>query len=182
MKSAGVAASLCDALRCKVRENWRSLVSIQPYPQRPPRLSQVFGDLSSFYFITFNTHQRLRLLDNARVHAAFAAFASIALDRNVAVGRYVIMPDHVHLFVRLPPEGIGIGRWIQSLKTVLGKDIAAAGGLRPHWQQGFFDHLMRSRDSYAEKWAYVRDNPVRANLCKHADEWPYQGEIVSIMW
>jgi REP element-mobilizing transposase RayT len=155
---------------------------IQPYPHRPPRLSQVFGNLSPFYFITFNTHGRARFLDNDHVHAAFKAFASLALERNVAVGRYVIMPDHVHLFVRLPPESIGLGRWVQALKSVLGKDITAAGIARPHWQQGFFDHLMRGQDSYAEKWAYVRDNPVRANLCKQADEWPYQGEHVSIVW
>ncbi len=105
-----------------------------------------------------------------------------AQERNVAVGRYVIMPDHVHLFVRLPTEGIVLGRWVQSLKNVLGKGIAAAGHLRPHWQEGFFDHLMRSQDSYAQKWAYVKDNPVRAELCLNAQDWPYQGEIVPIAW
>jgi REP element-mobilizing transposase RayT len=37
------------------------------------------------------------------VHAAFVAFASQANSQhNIAVGRYVIMPDHVHLFVRGP--------------------------------------------------------------------------------
>lgn len=157
-------------------------MSIQLYPRRPPRLSQVFGNAAPFYFVTFNTHRRTRFLDNDRVHAAFKTFASTALERNVAVGRYVIMPDHVHLFVRLSPEGIGLGRWTQSLKSVLGKEIAAAGNPRPHWQEGFFDHLMRGQESYAEKWTYVRDNPVRSGLCGQADEWPYQGEIVSIPW
>jgi len=48
------------------------------------------------------------------------------------------------------------------------------------WQPGFFDHVLRSDESYAEKWNYVRDNPVRAGLVKAADDWPYQGEIVVI--
>jgi len=50
----------------------------------------------------------------------------------------------------------------------------------PHWQEGFFDHLLRSDESHAEKWEYVRQNPVRAGLCHQPEEWPYQGEIVLI--
>jgi hypothetical protein len=45
------------------------------------------------------------------------------------------------------------------------------------WQPGFFDHILRSDQSYAEKWNYVRDNPVRVGLVKSADNWRYQGEI-----
>jgi putative transposase len=48
------------------------------------------------------------------------------------------------------------------------------------WLPGFFDHILRSVESYAEKWNYVRDNPVQAGLVKTADDWPYQGEIVVI--
>lgn len=50
----------------------------------------------------------------------------------------------------------------------------------PHWQQGFFDHLIRSSESYAQKWEYVRENPVRAGFVTAADTWPYQGEFVRI--
>jgi hypothetical protein len=45
---------------------------------------------------------------------------------------------------------------------------------------GFFDHLLRNRESYDEKWEYVRNNPPRAGLVKFRDDWPYQGEIASI--
>jgi len=48
------------------------------------------------------------------------------------------------------------------------------------WQPGFFDHVLRSDESYVQKWKYVRDNPVRANLVELWDQWPYQGEIVPI--
>jgi hypothetical protein len=44
------------------------------------------------------------------------------------------------------------------------------------WQPGFFDHVLRSDESYAEKWNDVRENPVRA-LVQTADDWPYQSEI-----
>ena len=48
------------------------------------------------------------------------------------------------------------------------------------WQPGFFDHLLRHDESYAEKWLYVRDNPVRKRLVATWDAWPYRGEIVVI--
>ena len=39
------------------------------------------------------------------------------------MGRYVIMPDHVHLFAAFPIAGIGLPSWIQSLRTVMGKRL-----------------------------------------------------------
>jgi hypothetical protein len=58
-----------------------------------------------------------------------------------------------------------------------GKRVVVLGRDR---QAGFFDHILRSDESYSEKWNYVRDNPVRAGLVETADDWPYQGEIVVI--
>ncbi len=87
------------------------------------------------------------------------------------------MPDHLHLFVTFTPEGVSLSDWVKSLKNTLSKSWRSAGIPAPHWQKGFFDHLMRSADSYAEKWAYVAANPVRAGLASTPDAWPYQGSI-----
>jgi hypothetical protein len=46
--------------------------------------------------------------------------------------------------------------------------------------EGFFDHLIRLRESYSEKWEYVRQNPVRAGLVSKYEGWPWQGEFVRI--
>jgi hypothetical protein len=40
---------------------------------------------------------------------------------------------------------------------------------------------LRSVESYSQKWDYVKENPVRAGLVKTSDEWPWQGEIESLM-
>jgi hypothetical protein len=45
---------------------------------------------------------------------------------------------------------------------------------------GIFDHVLRNDESYSQKWEYVRENPVRAELVGRADEWPSQGELVVI--
>jgi hypothetical protein len=51
---------------------------------------------------------------------------------------------------------------------------------RELWQPGFFDHVLRSDESYAEKWQDVLENPVRAGLVREMEEWPHQREIVLI--
>lgn len=89
------------------------------------------------------------------------------------------MPDHLHLFV-CGPDDFELGRWIGVLKQNLAKQIEYPGTKSPIWQRGFFDHLLRSDESYAQKWNYVRENPVRAGLVRNADDWQYSGEIVII--
>jgi hypothetical protein len=49
------------------------------------------------------------------------------------------------------------------------------------WQREFFDQMLRSSESYSEKWNYVFENPVRAGLVTRAEDWPYAGEIEILM-
>jgi len=69
---------------------------------------------------------------------------------------------------------------VGALKRVLAGALPKTESSDPIWQRGFFDHVLRSDESYAEKWEYVRENPVRAGLVRIADEWPYAGEFVLI--
>lgn len=101
-------------------------------------------------------------------------------EHNVAVGRYVILPDHVYLFVA-GDRAFDLGRWIALLKQSLAKSVARpTPSSDPLWQRGFFDHVLRSDESYDQKWDYVRQNPVRAGLVSASEAWPYAGEIVRI--
>jgi REP-associated tyrosine transposase len=146
-------------------------------PDSPPRLHLVFQKYDPpLYFVTFNTHRRKRFLANHAVHAGFIEFANRGAACGIAVGRYVIMPDHIHLFA-LGARDYPVTQWMRLLKRSLSRAIATAS---PHWQKGFFDHLIRHSESYAEKWEYVRQNPVRAGLVKRPEDWPYQGEVVRL--
>ncbi|MDQ3546188.1 MAG: transposase [Verrucomicrobiota bacterium] len=153
-----------------------------PYPKLPPRLDLIYFRHPVF-FVTICTHRRRRLLANAPLHETFVAFAERAYAaHNIAVGRYVIMPDHLHLFV-CGDQKFALGRWIGMLKQFLAKTLDRAGAsnaCEPVWQRGFFDHLLRSDESYAQKWQYVWDNPVRAGLVDEAEDWQYAGEIILI--
>jgi putative transposase len=144
------------------------------HPGKPPRLDELY--LPPLFFVTFNALQRQALLANDACHEALRAYAERGSDDfGVAMGRYVIMPDHVHLFVAIPDD-MDLGRWVKGLKRAIGKALSR----RRLWQPGFFDHLLRSDESYEQKWEYVRLNPVRAGLVSREEDWPYQGEVVRI--
>jgi len=141
---------------------------------RPHRLDLIYIN-QPLYFVTFATRDRKSIpsLDCAQFTLRQYALCAIG-NFNVAVGRYAIMPDH-HLFVR-GDRSFTLSSWLGGLKRAM---CVALKSPRL-WQPGFFDHILRSDESYAKKWNYVRDNPVRAGLVETADEWPYQGEIIVI--
>ena len=70
-----------------------------------------------------------------------------------------------------------LSEWMKSLKNSLSKTLRGLNTPAPHWQKGFFDHVMRSEESYSQKWLYVAENPVRKHLVARPEDWPYQGEI-----
>ncbi len=148
-------------------------------PKHPPRLTpfQKYGN--PLWFVTFGTHNRLKILTTDEVHATFQTFSKKQAEHGIAIGKYVIMPDHIHLFIRLAPE-FKLGATVGFLKKSLSKALNKNGHDLPHWQPTFFDHLVRSASSYSEKWNYVYQNPVRAGLVESPENWPYSGQVVPL--
>jgi putative transposase len=143
---------------------------------RPPRLDLIFVE-QPLYFVTFATWNRQIIPSLELAQSAFDKYAQRASrDFNVGVGRYVIMPDHIHLFVRGDGD-FSLSQWSAGLKRAISNALKVRGTF---WQPGFFDHILRSDESYSEKWNYVHENPVRAGLVKDADDWRFQGGIVLI--
>ena len=132
------------------------------------------------YFVTGCVAGRRALLANETVHAIFRKEWQGMLARHGwAVRRYVIMPDHVHFFLKPSAAtsrslSMVVGKWKEwTAKHVLRE----LGEQSPLWQAEFFDHLLRSHESWTEKWTYVHENPVRAGLVARAEDWPYSGSI-----
>jgi REP element-mobilizing transposase RayT len=141
---------------------------------RPPRLRRVY-QRDPIFFVTFNTWNHQQLLASDSVHQALKAYCIRGIEMGrVWVGRYVIMPDHVHLFVR----GVGefdLGIWIRGLRRAMSKHMISNETYL--WQDGFFDHVIRQKESFADKCEYVMMNPVRAGLVTSYEQWPFQGNL-----
>ena len=45
-----------------------------------------------------------------------------------------------------------------------------------------WDTRLRRSESYAEKWGYIRENPMRKGLVTKPEDWPYQGMMNILRW
>jgi putative transposase len=130
-------------------------------------------------FFTVTTKNRATILAQPAVHDVLKDIWTGTGERSGwYIGRYVIMPDHVHFFARPAINASKMYDWIKMWKSLSSRRLGAVlhdgGGL---WQRDYFDRYLRTSESYSEKWLYVCQNPVRAGLVNHADEWPFAGEI-----
>jgi len=98
------------------------------------------------------------------------------------VGRYVLMPDHLHLFCSPAiPQSPPLQHWVSYWKSHAARHWPKPQDA-PVWQRDFWDTQLRREESYDDKWRYVVENPVRASLVARAEDWPYQGEMNALIW
>jgi putative transposase len=138
------------------------------------------GNRAIIIFVTVCVRDRRRLLAEDAIHRLVLA-SWVAAD-HWNVGRYVVMPDHVHLFcapATWPPSPLG--GWIGYWKNLTTRAWPRSEE-KPVWQQNHWDTQLRRGDSYAAKWNYVRNNPVRHGLVQRPEDWPFAGELCELRW
>ena len=152
-----------------------------PRRKRPAR-QPVYevGDRSAIVFVTVCTAGRRRVLANDRVHRLLVE--SWGRADHWTVGRYVIMPDHVHFFCApARVEHLPLLRWVAYWKSSVSLSwLCGRNGML--WQPGCWDRQLRHGGSYRAKWEYVRNNPVRHGLTATPETWAFQGEITVLRW
>lgn len=135
---------------------------------------------SIIVFLTICTKGRRPLLARPEAHANLLSAWNRA--SHWLVGRYVILPDHLHLFCApgvLPPHPLKL--WVAYWQNLVTRAWPQAKE-KPIWQKSYWDRQLRTGDSYEEKWRYVCENPVRHKLARNSREWPYLGELNTLHW
>ena len=86
-----------------------------------------------------------------------SAYSALSLEG------YAIMPNHIHLLVRVRADEYGrplvaptMSRVIKQLKGIVSKQAGIA-----IWQKSFHDHIIRNKEDYEEHLRYIRENPIR---------------------
>jgi putative transposase len=84
---------------------------------------------------------------------------------------FVVMPDHIHIL--LTPK-TSLEKAVQFVKGGFSyRAKKELGSNLEVWQKGFSDHRIRDASDYGLRRIYIRQNPVRKNLCQKAEEYPY---------
>ena len=82
----------------------------------------------------------------------------------VTVDRYVIMPDHIHILLRIdgtenpsPTMGNVVG-WYKYQVTKQANLLRNMPGEKL-FQRSYYDHVIRNQQDYDEIWQYIENNP-----------------------
>jgi len=94
--------------------------------------------------------------------------------RDYLLDTWCIMPNHVHLLIRIPPNR-RLAEAVQPLKSCTAHRINKLLGLRGKvWEREYFDRLVRPGQTQLVR-SYILNNPRKANLIN----WHWFGSIVA---
>ena len=127
------------------------------------------------YFVTICTQNRRPILSNIvgdDAHIVPKRYGQITekyLKNAAEIEKYVIMPDHIHMLIRLEeqgaekrsPQASRIASIVRSIKTLTTKEIGES-----IFQRSYYDHVIRNQRDYNEIWEYIENNPRKWMLTR----------------
>ncbi len=154
--------------------------------RKPTRLNGYDYSTPGAYFITVCTDKRRQILSDIIVGAIHESpenkltpYGQIVKDIidilpqrfNVDVDKYVIMPNHIHLIIKIEngderairesplQEGRSIiSKVIGYLKMNASKQIHLISNQKSIWQRSYHDHIIRDERDYLKIWNYIDTN------------------------
>ena len=140
---------------------------------------------SGCYFITFCTKDRGHVLSSIVGRGALTPprveltnigkIAAEVIERTsvvypgISIDNYVIMPNHVHLLIRISPVdggvraprptengSVSITEVIKAMKSITTRKIGTK-----IWQTSFYDHVIRNDEDYQTRFRYIKENPAK---------------------
>ncbi len=132
-----------------------------------------------FFTVTLADRRSCVLVDH--VGLLRAAFRSTRNRKSFAVDAIVILPDHLHAILTLPPGDSDFsGRW-KAIKAKFTRSVIATGATIPRdhrgeyllWQRRFWEHTIRDDQDFERCANYVHFNPVKHRLVPTPVEWPF---------
>ncbi len=129
-------------------------------------------------FLTICTGQRRKLLTDPRlVKLLTSELTRQFRSHGFSIFAYCFMPDHCHVLAASLTETSDLAKAVRAFKGVSAAR-ARSLGIRNLWQRDYYDHILRSSESFHSVAAYIFENPVRAGLVKNPHDWPFSGSFV----
>jgi putative transposase len=132
-----------------------------------------------FFTVTLADRRSSMLVD--QVKALRSAFRVARTERPFSIDAIVILPDHLHVVMSLPPDDADFsGRW-RRIKGHFSTELIAAGAALKRasngdlllWQRRFWEHTIRDDGDFARHVDYIHFNPVKHGLVSRVRDWPH---------
>ncbi|MFL5069628.1 MAG: REP-associated tyrosine transposase [Xanthobacteraceae bacterium] len=132
-----------------------------------------------FFTVTLIDRRSSALVEN--IASLRRAFRITRAERPFTIDAIVVLPEHLHIVMTMPPEDSDFsGRWRQ-IKSLFTRDIVARGlpvarnerGEYALWQRRFWEHTIRDEKDLGRHVDYIHYNPIKHDLVSRVSDWPY---------
>ncbi len=166
------------------------------FRRKPLRLDNYDYATNGIYFITICTYQKQKTLGvilrrgdpcglprtqlSELGNIAEETIREIEIDGCIMVDKYVIMPNHIHLLIKLtapiPDSRKGchydIPQTVSKYKSLVAcKWLSVCKSRNQYmgsiWQRSYHDHIIRNEQDYLARWKYIDENPLKWEYDKY---------------
>ena len=131
-----------------------------------------------FFTVTLADRRSTALVDY--VSALRHAFRLARRERPFAIDAIVILPEHLHAVMTLPPSDADYsGRW-RRIKGLFSHRVAKIASVEPNkrgeyslWQSRFWEHTIRDDADFERHVDYIHYNPVKHSLVSQVADWRF---------
>jgi putative DNA methylase len=95
---------------------------------------------------------------------------------------WVIMPNHVHVIIEtMKAHSLSkvVHSWKSYTANFANRILQREGAF---WGEDYFDRFIRNNEHFAYALQYVHNNPVKAGLCKRAQDWKFSSASWANEW
>ncbi len=139
------------------------------------------------YFFTLVTYRRQRFLCDENIRYALRnAIQNTRLTHPFKIDGWVLLPDHLHCILTLPPDDADFGvRWAMIKRYVTkqcGPDLQRDDWMNDSkrrrkestlWQRRFWEHQIHDDRDYEIHMDYLHFNPVKHGYVTSTKNWPH---------
>ena len=135
------------------------------------------------YFFTTNLlerHNNQLLIDH--IDLLRESIQSIKNKYPFHIDGWVVLPEHMHFIITLPPEDDDYTKRIRLIKSSFSKKlekteyrspVRQSRNERGIWQRRYWEHAIRNEHDYARHMDYLHFNPVKHGYVSTVIDWPY---------
>ena len=131
--------------------------------RKPNRLKNFSYSSAGAYFITICIAERAKILCDIVGGGDLDAPEVHLTDEGQIILKYIIMPNHIHMIIRIDETDISstranekIPRMVAAFKRFCNAEIG-----RDIFQRTYFDRVIRDEHDYEMIWNYIDTNPAK---------------------
>ena len=134
------------------------------------------------YFFTLTLQDRRSDLLICKIKELRTAFQQVMKSWPFTIDGIVVLPEHMHMTMTLPPDDANYSQRISFIKSAFSRQLEPIECInssrstkreRGIWQRRFWEHLITDEQDYERHLDYIHYNPVKHGHVTSPSQWPH---------